>query len=119
MSLPHRHELRYHGSAIDRGKEGKGILIDEIKKYVEGIPAILKEKRGVYSVEFTVAEGKVFLSKKKLAYSAKFRIDEEDQKAAFHRDAEGVRFRCVRGRQWLRVQEGELRDRLGAEGRLH
>ena len=59
------------------------MLIDEIEKFVTGIPASLKEKRGVYSVEFTVAERKVFLSKKKLTYSAKFRIDEENKELRF------------------------------------
>jgi len=59
------------------------MLVDEIKKFVEGIPATLKEKRGVYSVEFTVAERKVFLSKKKLTYSAKFRVDEEKKELRF------------------------------------
>ena len=59
------------------------MLVDEIKKFVEGIPATLKEKRGVYSVGFTVAERKVFLSKKKLTYSAKFRVDEEKKELRF------------------------------------
>ena len=59
------------------------MLVDEIKKFVEGIPATLKEKRGVYSVEFTVAERKVFLSKKKLTYSAKFRVDEDKKELRF------------------------------------
>lgn len=59
------------------------MLVDEIKKFVEGIPATLKEKRGVYSVEFTVAERRVFLSKKKLTYSAKFRVDEDNKELRF------------------------------------
>lgn len=59
------------------------MLIDEIKKFVEGIPATLKEKRGVHSLEFTVAERKVFLSKKKLTYSAKFRVDEDNKELRF------------------------------------
>jgi hypothetical protein len=59
------------------------MLVDEIKKFVKGIPATLKEKRGVYSVEFTVAERRVFLSKKKLTYSAKFRVDEDNKELRF------------------------------------
>jgi len=59
------------------------MLINEIKKFVEDIPATLKEKRGVHSVEFTVAERKVFLSKKKLTYSAKFRVDEDNKELRF------------------------------------
>ena len=59
------------------------MLVDEIKKFVEGIPATLKEKRGVHSVVFTVAERKVFLSKKRLTYSAKFRVDEDKKELRF------------------------------------
>ncbi len=59
------------------------MLSDEIARFVEGIPGTLKEKRGVYSVEFTVAERKAFLSKKKLTYSAKFRIDGDKKELRF------------------------------------
>ena len=59
------------------------MLVDEIKEFVEEIPATLKEKRGVYSVKFTVAERRVFLSKKKLTYSAKFRVDEDKKELRF------------------------------------
>jgi hypothetical protein len=57
--------------------------VDEIARFVEGIPATLREKRGVYAVEFTVAERKAFLSKKKLTYSARFRIDEDQKELRF------------------------------------
>jgi hypothetical protein len=66
-----------------QGKEDAMMLVDEIRKFVEGIPATLKEKRGVYSVEFTVAERKVFLSKKKLTYSARFRVEEDKKELRF------------------------------------
>jgi hypothetical protein len=57
--------------------------VDAIKAFVEQIPTNLGEKRGVYSVEFTVAERKAFLSKKKLTYSARFRIDEDKKELRF------------------------------------
>jgi hypothetical protein len=57
--------------------------IDGIRAFIEGIPATWKEKRGVCFVEFTVAERKAFLSKKKLVYSARFRIDEEKKELRF------------------------------------
>jgi hypothetical protein len=57
--------------------------VDAIKAFVEQIPATLGEKRGVYSVEFAVAERKAFLSKKKLSYSARFRIDEDKKELRF------------------------------------
>ena len=34
--------------------------VEAIKAFVEGIPVALREKRGVYSVEFTVAEREAF-----------------------------------------------------------
>jgi len=59
------------------------MLVDDIKKIARGIPADLKEKKGVYTLEFTVAERKVFLSKKKLTYSAKFSIDDANKELRF------------------------------------
>jgi hypothetical protein len=59
------------------------MLIDEIKRIVAGIPAELKEKKGIYSFEFTVAERKVMFAKKKLMYEAKFRIDEAKKELRF------------------------------------
>ena len=58
-------------------------LKDELTAYAKGIPAELKEKKGVYTLEFTVAERKVLLSKKKLSYSAKFRIDDDKKELRF------------------------------------
>jgi hypothetical protein len=63
--------------------KGWMMLIEAIATFVAGIPASLKEKRGIYSVEFTVAERKAFLSKKKLTYSASFRVDEEKRELRF------------------------------------
>ncbi len=57
--------------------------VDEIARFVEGIPADLKEKKGIYSIEFTVAERKALLTKKKLTYSARFRIDEDRKELRF------------------------------------
>jgi hypothetical protein len=51
-------------------------LIDDVTKIVNELPAQLSEKNGIYSFEIVVAERKTFLSKKKLTYSAKFRVDE-------------------------------------------
>jgi hypothetical protein len=59
------------------------MIIDEIRKITERIPAELKEKKGLYSFEFTVAERKAMLSKKKLAYLAKFRLDEAKKELRF------------------------------------
>jgi hypothetical protein len=58
-------------------------LIDDLKAIVSAIPAEMEEKNGKYSFETVVAERKSFLSKKKLTYSAKFRIDEEKKEVKF------------------------------------
>lgn len=58
-------------------------LRDELAACAKGIPAELKEKKGVYTLEFTVAERKAFLSKKKLTYSAKFRVDDDKKELRF------------------------------------
>jgi hypothetical protein len=57
--------------------------VDGIKAFVEGIPGTFKEKRGVYFVEFPVAERKSLLSRKKLEYCARFRIDNEKKELRF------------------------------------
>ena len=59
------------------------MLIDQIREYVAGLPATLKEKRGIYSFKLTVAERRVLLSKKKLTYSAKFRVDDDNKELRF------------------------------------
>jgi hypothetical protein len=59
------------------------MIIDEIRKITESIPAELKEKKSLYSFEFTVAERKSLLSKKKLTYLAKFRLDEVKKELRF------------------------------------
>lgn len=59
------------------------MLVEEIAKFAATIPATLAEKRGIYSIEFVVAERKAFLSKKKLTYTAKFRIDDGKRELHF------------------------------------
>ncbi len=63
--------------------EERDMLAEEIAKFVATIPATLEEKRGIYSIEFVIAERKAFLSKKKLTYSAKFRIHDEKRELHF------------------------------------
>jgi hypothetical protein len=74
---------RYDLRAVSDGVEDATMRVEAIEEFVERIPATLKEKRGVYSVEFTVAERGTFLSKKKLTYSARFRIDEDKKELRF------------------------------------
>lgn len=59
------------------------MLVDDIRSFAEGIPAPLTEKRGIYSVEFVVAERRAFLAKRKLTYSAQFRVDDAAREVRF------------------------------------
>ncbi len=57
--------------------------IDAIKSFAESIPATWSEKKDVFTIQFVVAERKTFLAKKKLTYTAKFRIDEATKEVRF------------------------------------
>ncbi len=54
-------------------------LLNEIQAYVKSIPAEFREKKGSCDLSFTVAERKALLSKQKLTYQAKFRIDDKEK----------------------------------------
>ena len=51
-------------------------MIEEIKKALESFNGEWKEKKGLWEFYATIAERKAFLSRKKLTYSAKMRIDD-------------------------------------------
>jgi len=59
------------------------VLVDEIRRIANEIPAELREKKGIFSLELIVAERKVMFSKKKLSYNAKFRIDDGQKELRF------------------------------------
>ncbi|HBJ82625.1 MAG TPA: hypothetical protein DDZ88_01865 [Verrucomicrobiales bacterium] len=58
-------------------------VIDEIVKLAQGAGGILSEKKGVHTLEILVAERKAFLSRKKLTYLAKFRVDDASKELRF------------------------------------
>jgi len=51
-------------------------VLDEIKKALEYLDGKWNEKKGVWDFSATIAERKAFLSKKKLTYSLRIRIDD-------------------------------------------
>jgi hypothetical protein len=59
------------------------ILAEEIKLFAASIPADINENRGIYEIAFTVAERKSFLTRQKLEYRAKFRIDDANRVLKF------------------------------------
>lgn len=58
-------------------------LQEEIKQVFAAFPAEFSEKKGLFTAEYVVAERKSLLSKKKLVYIAKYRIDEEKREVRF------------------------------------
>jgi hypothetical protein len=58
-------------------------LREEIEQVFSALPVEFSEKKGVFTVEYVVAERKSFLSKKKLVYIAKYRIDEHKREVRF------------------------------------
>ncbi|MDO8735513.1 MAG: hypothetical protein Q7K29_00310 [Thermoleophilia bacterium] len=57
--------------------------IEDIKSIAAVIDAELKEKKGVWTMKAVIAERKAFLSKKKLEYIARFRVDDEAKTIRF------------------------------------
>lgn len=58
-------------------------ILDDVKAVFASIGAELHEKKGVYSFEKIIAERKSFLSRKKLVYSGKIKIDETGREIKF------------------------------------
>jgi len=58
-------------------------MIDDIKKSLDSYSGDWSEKKGLYEFKSTIAERKAFLSTKKLTYSFKMRIDEENKVVKF------------------------------------
>jgi hypothetical protein len=55
----------------------------EISTFARDFDAKLSDKKGIYTLEKTIAERKVMLSKKKLEYIAKFRVDDDAKLVKF------------------------------------
>ena len=59
-------------------------LKDELIKVSENFPAELKEQRdGSLAMKFVIAERKAFLSKKKLTYKCKARVNDDKKEVTF------------------------------------
>jgi len=59
------------------------MLVEGIREIARTMPAELKEREGLFVLEFIVAERRVFLSRRKLIYRAKFRIDDNKKEVRF------------------------------------
>ena len=68
---------------VPNEKRCKMALMDDIRGMAGSSGAELKEKKGVYTLTLVVAERKAFLSKKKLEYIARFRVDDSARELKF------------------------------------
>lgn len=59
------------------------MLIEDIQGIAAGIGGTIQEKKGVYTLSAVIAERKAFLSKVKLEYIARFKIDEAAKEVKF------------------------------------
>jgi hypothetical protein len=59
------------------------MILNEIEKIKDLCGGSLKEKKGVYQIDAVIAERKVFLSKKKLEYQARVKVDEAKKEVCF------------------------------------
>ncbi len=59
------------------------MIQDNIKNLAKSLETSLEEDKGIYTLKSIIAERKVFLSKKKLEYMAKFRLDEKTKSVKF------------------------------------
>jgi len=58
-------------------------LKDKITAYAKELDGDISDKKDVYKLEVLIAERKAFLSKKKLRYIAKFRINDDAKEVKF------------------------------------
>lgn len=58
-------------------------MIEQLKKSLADYKGEWLERKGVWEFEATIAQRKTFLSKKKLTYSAKMKIDDEGKTIKF------------------------------------
>ena len=58
-------------------------LLDQITTIGSSVGASFEEKKGVHTMTAVIAERKAFLSKKRLQYIAKFRIDDQGREVRF------------------------------------
>lgn len=91
-------KIDYHEQRIR--KEISMRLHEEIRQVFAAFPAEFSEKKGLVTVEYVVAERKAFLSRKKLTYTAKYRIDEVNHEVRFTEMLKESGFGLSGGEDW-------------------
>lgn len=58
-------------------------VLRKIQEGLQGIPGTFERKKDVFCLDTVIAERKAFLSKQKLSYTARFRVDESTREVSF------------------------------------
>ena len=58
-------------------------IVQKVRENIKGIPGAFEDKKEVYCMDVVIAERKAFLSKQKLSYTARFRVDDAAKEVTF------------------------------------
>ena len=58
-------------------------VVETVQRLLQGLPGVFEPKGDVYCLDAVIAERKAFLSKQKLSYTGKFRVDEASKEVRF------------------------------------
>lgn len=62
---------------------GRENILQMVRSSIQGIPGEFQDKKEVFCLDCVIAERKAFLSKQKLSYTARFRVDESTKEVIF------------------------------------
>lgn len=58
-------------------------IVQKVREKIAGIPGDFQDKKEVFCLDCVIAERKAFLSKQKLSYTARFRVDDAAKEVTF------------------------------------
>lgn len=62
---------------------GRESMIQMVREKIQDIPGDFQDKKEVFCLDCVIAERKAFLSKQKLSYTARFRVDDVAKEVTF------------------------------------
>lgn len=64
-------------------KMSRESIVQKVREMIKGIPGDFEDKKEVFCLDSVIAERKAFLSKQKLSYTARFRVDDMAKEVVF------------------------------------
>lgn len=58
-------------------------ILRKVQEQIKDLPGMFERKKEVFCLDVVIAERKAFLSKQKLSYTARFRVDEANREVTF------------------------------------